>query len=92
MRAFTFGQVYALFVVPLGPQRLQIAIIKEFDTLKPRNKLTGHIELHVPDSDPFQFIWLDSVIRVVHIVPPTADNPRYAVQDLIDGDMYLRLR
>ena len=81
-----------MFSIPLGSQQLQIAIIKEFKTIKPRNRITGYIELSALDSDPFQFIWLDSVIRIAHIVPPTADNPRYNVQDLIDGDMYLRLR
>jgi len=87
-----FGQVYALFVIPFEDKFLGIAIVKEFKTLKHRNKITGHIELVVPEVDPFQFIWLDSIIRVAHIIPPTADNPRYSVQDLIDGDMYLRLR
>ena len=87
-----FGQVHALLVIPLGSQLLQIAIIKEFKTSRVRNKISGYIELSVPDSDPFQFIWLDSVIRIVHIILPTADNSRYTVQDLIDGDMYLRLR
>jgi len=87
-----FGQVYAFFVLPLGPQHLRIAIVKEFKMFKLRNKITGYIELSVPDSDPFQFIWLDSIIRTAHIIPPTADNPRYTVQDLTDGDMYLRLR
>jgi len=81
-----------MFNLPLGVRNLQIAVIREFKTFKLRNKITGHIELSVPDSDPFQFVWLDSVIRIAHIIPPTVDNPRYAVQDLIDGDMYLRLR
>lgn len=91
-RSFFFGQVYALFTIPLGEQWTEIAVIQEFTTLRSRNKITGYIELKVPDSDPFQFAWLASVIRVAHIILPTADNPRYTVQDLIDNDMYLRLR
>jgi len=91
-RSFLFGQVYAFFALPLGPQHLHLAIIKEFKMFKLRNKTTGYIELSVPDSDPFQFIWMESIIRAAHIIPPTADNPRHTVQDLIDGDMYLRLR
>lgn len=91
-RTFLFGQVYALFAVPLGSEQLEIAIVKEFNILRLRNRITGYIELSVPDSNPFQFIWIDSVIRIAQIIPPTTDNPKYSVQDLIDGDMYLRLQ
>ena len=56
------------------------------------NKITGHIELSAPDLDPFQFVWLDSVIHVAHIILPTVDNPRYTMQDLTDSNMYLRLQ
>lgn len=87
-----FGQVYFLFVLPLGSQQLQIVVVKEFKTLRPQNRITSYIELDVPNLEPFQFIWQDSIIRVTHVMPPTPDNPRYVVQDLFDGDMYLRLR
>lgn len=56
-----------------------------------RNKFTGYIELDGPSSGSFDFYFLESVIRSVHILPPTNSNKRYTVQDLHDGDMYLRL-
>jgi len=56
-----------------------------------RNKLTGYIELDSPPDGCFDFYFLESVIHSVHILPPTSTNSRYVVQDLYDGDMYLRL-
>ena len=58
---------------------------------KGRNKDTGYIELDGPPEGRFDFYFLESVIRSVHILPPTTNNCRYVVQDLYDGDMYLRL-
>ena len=56
-----------------------------------RNKVTGYIELDGAPEGRFDFYFLESVIRAVHILPPTSNNRRYSVQDLYDGDMYLRL-
>jgi hypothetical protein len=58
---------------------------------KGRNTVTGYIELDGPSDGRFDFYFLDSVIRSVHILPPTDSNSRYVVRDLYDGDMYLRL-
>ena len=58
---------------------------------KGRNKVTGYIELEGAPEGSFDFYFLESVIRSIHILPPTTNNHRYVVQDLHDGDMYLRL-
>ena len=58
---------------------------------KGRNRVTGYIELDGASEGNFDFYFLESVIQAVHILPPTSSNRRYVVQDLYDGDMYLRL-
>ena len=66
-----------------------MAIVKPF-AQKPRNKITGYIELEAKDGY-FKFCFIESIIRTVHILPPTPHNYRFVVQDLTDGDIYLRL-
>lgn len=85
-----FAKVCALFSVAIDSKAFGVAIIKPF-TRKPRNKLTGYIELEGPKEGYFEFCLLESIIRTVHILPPTPHNHRFVVQDLTDGDIYLRL-
>lgn len=66
----------------------QIALVRFFKHLG-RHALSDYIEL---DRDPsYSFIFLASIIRAAHILPPTLFYPRYIAQDLVDGDMFLRL-
>jgi len=53
--------------------------------------MTGCIELIAPKAGRFDLCFVKSVIRVAHILPPTRYTTRSVVQDLYDGDMYLRL-
>jgi len=79
-----------MFSVHLVDQVFRIILAKTYKK-RGRNKVTGYIELDAPPNRSFDFYFLDSVIRSVHILPPTSSNSRYVVQDLYDGDMYLRL-
>lgn len=56
-----------------------------------RNKVTGHIELTAPKDGCFDLCFVESIVRAAHILPPTSRDPRSVVQDLYDGNMYLRL-
>ena len=87
--SFFFAEVHGLFSVCIDNTTFGVAIIKSF-TRKPRNKITGYIELEVKEG-VFDFCFVESIIRTVHILPPTPHNHRFVVQDLTDGDMYLRL-
>jgi hypothetical protein len=85
-----FVEVCAIFSVLLTGQTFRIIIGRTYKR-RGRNKVTGYIELDGAPEGRFDFYFLESVIRTVHILPPTNSNRRYIVQDLYDGDMYLRL-
>ena len=79
-----------MFSIRLAGQMFRIIVARTYKK-RSRNSITGYIELDGPPNRSFDFYFLDSVIRTVHILPPTSSNSRYVVQDLYDGDMYLRL-
>lgn len=80
-----------MFSIRLAGATFRIIVGRTYKR-KGRNKVTGYIELDGAPERCFDFYFLESVIRTVHILPPTNSNRRYVVQDLYDGDMYLRLK
>ena len=85
-----FAEVHGLFSVCIDNTTFGVAIVRPF-TRKPRNKITGHIELEGAKGGLFEFCFIESIIWAVHILPPTPHNPWFIVQDLTDGDIYLCL-
>lgn len=79
-----------MFSICLAEQCFRILVARTYRK-KGRHKITGYIELDGPRDEHFEFYFLESVIRSVHVLPPTSSSSRYVVQDLCDGDMYLRL-
>jgi len=84
-----FAQALGLFSVSLCGQTHDLAILQPF-TQKQRNKVTGYIELEEVSGGRYEFCFVESIIRAVHIIPPTPQNSRFVVQDLVDSDAYLR--
>lgn len=66
-----------------------LAVLQPFNR-KRRNKVTGYIELEEVSEGQYELCFTDSIIRAVHILPPTPRNSHFIVQDLVDGDAYLR--
>lgn len=85
-----FCQVCAMFMIMIAQEWHRLAIVRIYER-KRRNEVTGHIELIAPQDGCFDLCFVESVVRIAHILPPTRHNPRSVVQDLYDGDMYLRL-
>ena len=79
-----------MFTIRLAGRTFRIIVARTFKK-QGRNKTTGYIELDRPPDGSFDLCFLDSVIRSIHILPPTDANNRYVIQDLYDSDMYLRL-
>lgn len=77
-----------LFSISHNDQTHSLAILQPF-IRKHRNKITGYIELEVSEGK-YELCFIDSIVRAVHILPPTPKNDRFVVQDLLDGDTYLR--
>ena len=68
----------------------RLAVVRIYEQ-KRRNKVTGHIELVAAKDGCFNLCFIESVVRIAHILPPTSHTARSVVQDLYDSDMYLRL-
>lgn len=85
-----FARVLGLFSASFyhSNQTHSLAILQPFKR-KPRNKVTGYIELEEVPVEQFEFCFIDSIVHAVHILPPTPKNNRFIVQDLVDGDAYL---
>ena len=88
--ALVFCQICALFMISVAHDWHRLAVVRIYEQ-KRRNKVTGHIELVAPKDRVFDLCFVESLVRIAHILPPTDDTARSIVQDLYDGDMYLRL-
>ena len=86
-----FARVLGLFSASPyhSDQTHDLAILQPFNQ-KHRNKVTGYIELEEISVEQYELCFINSIIRAVHILPPTSKNKRFIVQDLVDGDAYLR--
>lgn len=85
-----FCQVCAIFMISIAHVWHRLALVRTYEQ-KRRNKVTGYIELIAPKDGNFDLCFIDSIVRIAHILPPTRHTACSVVQDLYDGDMYLRL-
>ena len=83
-----FARVLGLFSVSHHNQIHSLAILRPF-VRKYRNKLTGFLQLEEM-QEQYEFCFINSFIRAVHILPPSHVNKWSILQDLVDGDAYLR--
>jgi hypothetical protein len=83
-----FVKIYGLFSVRLSSMTYRIALIHHFRFVG-RHPSSEYIELQ--DGNDFGFIFVDTIIRALHILPPSTYNHHYTVQDLQSPDMHLRL-
>jgi hypothetical protein len=88
MEGHEFVQLYGFFTVSLHPAVHQVALIRQYQYVG-RHASSNYIQLE--RDDDFDFIFADTIIRAVHILPPSTYNPFFTVQDLTSPDMYLRL-
>lgn len=83
-----FAETAAVFSINIAGSNCELGIVQFFQQFS-RHKLSQYIELEKLDT--YEFVFIDSFLRAAHIVSPTLYYPRYVVQDLLNGDMYLRL-
>jgi len=84
-----FARALGLFSASCHNKTHSLVILQPF-IQKHRNKVNGYIELEEVSKEQYELCFIDSIIRAVHVLPPTPKNNRFVVQDLVDGDAYLR--
>lgn len=84
-----FVKIYGCFVVRSPTSSWQVALVHRYSYLG-RHRHSGYIQL--ADKGAVEFIFTDTIIRMVHIVPPSTYNPLYTVQDIQTPDVFLRLQ
>jgi hypothetical protein len=67
----------------------QVKLIHSSSPLRHNITLEFAKEMH--DGGDFGFVFVDTIIRSVHILPPSTYNHHYTIQDLQSPDMHLRL-
>jgi hypothetical protein len=85
---FEFAKILACFTILLSSVTYRIALAHRY-RLVGRHESSDYIQL-VDDGD-IDFIFVDSIIRSIHILPPSTYNPHFTVQDLRSPDIHLRL-
>jgi len=83
-----FVKIYGFFSVRLSSMTYRIALTYRYRFVG-QHPSSEYIELQ--DGGDFGFVFVDTIIRAVHILPPSTYNHRYTVQDLQSPDMHLRL-
>jgi hypothetical protein len=83
-----FAKVYGFFSVRLSSMTHRIALIHRYCFMG-RHPSSEYIELQ--DGHDFDFVHVDTIIRSLHILPPSTYNPHYTIQDLQSPDIHLRL-
>jgi len=84
-----FAKVYGCFSVRLSSMTYRVALIHRYQFIG-RHRSSEYIELQ--DDGDFNFVFVDSIIRLVHILLPSTYNPNFTVQDLQSPDIHLRLK
>jgi hypothetical protein len=79
-----------MFTLRLEKESQQIAVVREL-VAPARNPATGFIQAGEPQT--YSFVFTGTFVRSVLVHPPgDSYRTKYVVGDLLDSDMYLRLK
>jgi hypothetical protein len=84
-----FVQIYAFLKLTVHSHTFSIALVRHYQQMG-RHPSSGYIQLK--DIEDFDYIFTDTIIRAVQILPKSTYNNFYTVQDLDSPDSYLRLQ
>lgn len=85
---YEFVQIYALYKVSIHPKVYQVALVRHYHFIG-RHSSSDYIQLE--DKSDTGFIFVETIVRAVHILSPSTYNHFFTVQDLTSPDAYLRL-
>ena len=85
-----YAQLVSVFTLRLreGSVPYEMALAHVYSTAR-RDVASGFIGLHGEPS--IEFLDLTKIVRSIHILLPTSTRHYPVVNDLVDGDIYLRL-
>ena len=89
LNGLEFASILALFTLRMSTTDLRVALIRRYHSVG-RHSSSDYIQLQ--DVNQIDFIFADSIVRAVHILPPSTYNPFLTVQDLSSPDIHLRLQ
>jgi hypothetical protein len=89
LNGLEFASILALFTVCTLTTDLRVALIRRYHSVG-RHSSSDYIQLQ--DVNQIEFIFADSIVRAVHILPCSTHNPFLTVQDLSSPDIHLRLQ
>lgn len=83
-----FAKVYILFLLSIASNTYRIAFVRHYDSIG-RHPSSNYIRLQESNVG---FVLVDTILRGVHILPPSTLNSFYTAQDLSGPDIHLRLK
>jgi hypothetical protein len=86
---FQFAQVYVFFTIKVASKLNRLALVNVYRTVG-RHMSSNYIQLE--NIEDVKFIFVDTIIRATHILPPSTFQPYYTLQDINAPDIYLRLK
>ena len=89
LNGLEFASILALFTLRTLTTDLRVALIRRYHSVG-RHSSSDYLQLQ--DVNQIDFIFADSIVRAVHILPPSTYNPFLTVQDLSSPDIHLRLQ
>ena len=84
-----FAKILAFFILHTSTTNYRLALIHQYRSIG-RHSSSEYIQLQ--DQNRKEFIFADSIVRAVHILPSSKYNPFLTVQDLSSPDIHLRLQ
>jgi hypothetical protein len=89
LNCLEFASILALFTLHTLTIDLCVALICRYHSVG-RHSSSDYIQLQ--DVNQIDFIFVDSIVRAVHILPPSTYNPFLTVQDISSPDIHLCLQ
>jgi hypothetical protein len=83
-----FVKVMAYFTVEVSSTTYRVALVHRYRSVG-RHASSEYIRLK--DDGNMDFIFVDTIIRSVQLIPPSTYNPYFTVQDMQSPDIHLRL-
>ncbi|OSD02004.1 hypothetical protein PYCCODRAFT_1368332, partial [Trametes coccinea BRFM310] len=89
-----FARLILLFTCRVGDHIEPLALIQPFDRMKPspKDQDLGLFRVHRRPRQQAEFISLHTVVRGALLIPDFGREGDYLVHNLIDSDMYLRIK